>query len=91
MVCQQKGQGGSATLFYKAALTALSRTTSSVLRQAPPNVHALRVDNEACVDKEDKEEGVEHHMWSSDSRPACRGILALHSSKPVPRCTAVRA
>ena len=43
------------------------------------------------MDKEDKEEGVEDHMWSSDSRPACRGILALHSSKPVPRCNAVRA
>ena len=36
-------------------------------------------------------EGVEHHLWSSDYRPACRGIRALHSSKPVPRCTAVRA
>ena len=36
-------------------------------------------------------EGVEHHLWSSDSRPACRGIHTLCSSKPVPRCTAVRA
>ena len=36
-------------------------------------------------------EGVEHHLWSSDSRPACRGICALRSSKPIPRCTAVRA
>ena len=36
-------------------------------------------------------EGVEHHPWSSDSRPAFRGICALHSSKPIPRCTAVRA
>ena len=35
--------------------------------------------------------GVEHHLWSSDSRPAYRGIHALHSSKSVPRCTAVRA
>ena len=30
-------------------------------------------------------------MWSSDSRPAYRGIRALRSFKPVPRCTAVRA
>ena len=36
-------------------------------------------------------EGVEHHLWLSDSRPAYRGIHALRSSKPVPRCTAVRA
>ena len=36
-------------------------------------------------------EGVEHHLWSSDSCPACRGICALRSSKPVPLCTAVRA
>ena len=36
-------------------------------------------------------EGVEHHLWSSDSRPAYRGIRTLRSSKPIPRCTAVRA
>ena len=47
---------------------------------------ALRVDKEAyvlgiCM-------GVEHHLWSSDSRPAYRGIRTLHSSKPVPRCGA---
>ena len=36
-------------------------------------------------------EGVEHHLWSSDSRPAYRGIRALRSSKPIPRCAAVRA
>ena len=36
-------------------------------------------------------EGVEHHLWSSDSRPAYRGICTLRSSKPVPRCTTVRA
>ena len=36
-------------------------------------------------------EGVEHHLWSSNSRPAYRGIHALRSSKPVPRCTAVGA
>ena len=35
--------------------------------------------------------GAEHHLGSSDSRPAYRGIRALHSSKPVPQCTAVRA
>ena len=33
----------------------------------------------------------EYHLWSSDSRPAYRGIRTLHSSKPVPRCPAVRA
>ena len=32
-------------------------------------------------------EGVEQHLWSSDSRPTYRGICAF----PVPRCTAVRA
>ena len=36
-------------------------------------------------------EGVEHHLWSSDSRPAYRGIHALCSLKPIPRYTAVRA
>ena len=35
-------------------------------------------------------EGVEHHLWSSESRPANRGIRALRSSKPIPHCTAVR-
>ena len=35
-------------------------------------------------------EGVEHHLWSSDSLSAFRGIHALRSSKPFPRCTAVR-
>ena len=34
---------------------------------------------------------MEHHLWSSDSCPAYLGICALLSSKPVPRCTAVRA
>ena len=33
---------------------------------------------------------MEHHLWSSDSHPASRGIRALCLSKPVPRCTAVR-
>ena len=36
-------------------------------------------------------EGVEHHLWSSDSRSAYRGIHALRSSKPVPQCTEVGA
>ncbi len=36
-------------------------------------------------------EEVEHHLWSSDSCPAYRGIRALRSSKPIPRCTAVIA
>ena len=36
-------------------------------------------------------EGVEHHLWSSDSRPAYRTICALCSSKAVPQCAAVRA
>ena len=52
-------------------------------------VHALRVDKEAYV--RGICEGVEHQLWSSDSRPAYRGIHALRSSKPFPRCTAVRA
>ena len=39
----------------------------------------------------EESEGVEHHLWSSDSRPAYRVICALRSSKPIPRCTAVRA
>ena len=50
---------------------------------------ALRVHKEAdvrgiCV-------GLEHHLWFSDSCPTYRGIRALHSSNPVPQCTAVRA
>ena len=40
---------------------------------------------------EESVRGVEHHLWSSDSRPAYRGIHALRSSKPIPWCTAVRA
>ena len=36
-------------------------------------------------------EGEEHHLWSSDSHPASRGICTLRSSKPVPRCTTVRS
>ena len=50
---------------------------------------ALRVDKEADV--HGICEVVEHHLWSSDSRPACRGIHVLRSSKPVHRCTIDRA
>ena len=52
-------------------------------------VRALRVDKETYV--RGISEGVEHHLWSSDSCPTYRGIHAFHSSKPIPRCTAVRA
>ena len=34
-------------------------------------------------------EGVEHHLRSSDSRPAYRGVCTLCFSKPIPWCTAV--
>ena len=36
-------------------------------------------------------EGVEHHLWSSDSHPAYRGNHILCSFKPTPQCTADRA
>ena len=52
-------------------------------------VRALMVDKEAYV--RGICEGVEHHLWSSDSRPAFREIHALRSSKPIPRCATVRA
>ena len=51
-------------------------------------VRALRVDKEAYV--RGICEGVEHHLWSSDSRPAYRGIRTMHLCKPIPRCTADR-
>jgi len=51
-------------------------------------VRALRVEKEAYVRRIC--EGVEHHLWSSDSHPAYRGICPLRSSKPAPQCTAVR-
>ena len=35
-------------------------------------------------------EGVEYHLWWSDSSPAYRGIHALRSSKPVSQCIAVK-
>ena len=50
--------------------------------------HALRVDKEAYV--RGICDGVEYHLWSNDSRPVCTRICALRSSKPIPRCTAVR-
>ena len=50
---------------------------------------ALKVDKEAYV--RGICEGVEHHLWSSDYRPAYRGIRTLQSSTAIPRCTAVRA
>ena len=34
---------------------------------------------------------MEHHLGSSDSHNAYRGICALCSSKPFPQCTAARA
>ena len=52
-------------------------------------VRALRADKEADV--RGICEGVENHLWSSDSRPDYRAIFPLHSSKPIPRCNAVRA
>ena len=36
-------------------------------------------------------ERVEHHLWSSDARPAYRGIQALHSVQSHPRCMSVKA
>ena len=48
-----------------------------------------RVDKEADV--REICEAVDHHLWSSDSCPVYRGIRVLCLSKPVPRCTAVRA
>ena len=52
-------------------------------------VRALRVVKEVYV--RGICEGVENHLWSGDSFPADRRIHALRSSKPVPRCTVVRA
>ena len=36
-------------------------------------------------------EQVEHHLWSSDARPAYRGIQALRSVPSHPRCMSVKA
>ena len=52
-------------------------------------VHVLGVDKEANV--RGICEGVEHHLWSSDSCHPNREMCALSSSTPVPRYTAVRA
>ena len=53
-------------------------------------VRAPRVDKEASYVRGICE-GVEHQLWSSDSRPAYGGIRALRSSKLISRCSAVRA
>ena len=60
-----------------------------LFRELCKTIRALRVDKEAYV--QGICEVVEHHLSSSDSHPAYRGIHALHSSNSVPRCTAVRA
>ena len=52
-------------------------------------VRAVRVDKERFV--RGICEQVEHHLWSSDARPAYRGIQALRSVQPHPRCMSVRA
>ncbi len=36
-------------------------------------------------------EQVGHHLWSSDARPAYRGIQALRSVHPHPQCVSVKA
>ena len=51
-------------------------------------VCSLRADKEAYV--RGICEGVEHHVWSSDSYLANREICELHSFKPVLWCAAVR-
>ena len=50
---------------------------------------ALRADKEAQVRGICEE--VENHLWTSDSRPAYRGIRALGPSKPAPQCSAVKS
>ena len=52
-------------------------------------VRALRVDKEAYV--RGICEGLEHHLWSSDSQPIYKGNRALRLTKPIPWCTAVGA
>ena len=49
-------------------------------------VRAARKDKEAQV--RGVCETVESYLWSTDSRPAYRGICALRSSKPPPCCSA---
>ena len=39
----------------------------------------------------EESEGIERHLWLTDSRPAYRGIRALRSSNPFPQCISVRA
>ena len=45
-------------------------------------VHAMRAFKEAYM--QGICEGVEHHLWMSDSLPDYRGIHALRSSKIIP-------
>ena len=82
--------------FYQGTLDTIAQSRRAILNDRAElfrelrhkTVRALWVDKEACV--RGLCEGVEHHLWSSDS-PAYRGIHALRSSKRIPRCTAVRA
>ena len=84
----------------RVAVAVSNKLTPMIIEVTPVNerimrlrirktARALRVDKEAYV--RGICEGVEHHLWTGDSRPAYRGIHALRSSKPIPRCTAVRA
>ena len=52
-------------------------------------VRAVRRDKEAQV--RGVCETVESHLWSTDSRPAYRGIRTLCSSRPPPHCSTVKA
>lgn len=60
---------------------------SRELRRA--TVRSLRMDKEAHV--RGVCDRVEHHLWSSDSRPAYRGIRELRSSKSAPRSATIKA
>ena len=48
-------------------------------------VRALKVDKEACV--RGICEGVEHHLWSSDSRPAYRRCIVFIQAHPSVYCS----
>ena len=52
-------------------------------------VRAVRMDDEAQV--RGVCETLESHLWSTDSRPAYRGIRTLQCSKPPPCCSTLRA
>ena len=81
-----QGTVGTVDQSHRARLNGRAELFRELRRKT---VRVLRVDKEADVRRIC--EGIEHHLWSSDSRPALRGIHALCSSKPIPRCTAVRA